>query len=160
MLAQYRCHIYPAFETNAWHNSFRRQNKEAARLENLRHGFSWKLLWISFNYLGFVWRCYKKFRLGISKIIAILIPCYSGKFSLIATKFITTQGLFCQCLKNPRNRSMPSCWKRHLKNDTSQSNKYPRATLSKWQIMALMCSTKVVEKSKPKKFRLQRESNP
>ena len=37
--------------------------------------------------------------------------------------------LFCQCLKNVKNRCMPSCQKRRLKNDTSQSNKYPRATL-------------------------------
>ena len=63
-LAQFRCHIYLAFETYKWHNGFRRQSKEVARLENLRHGFSWKLLSVNFNCVGLVWGCYKKLYLA------------------------------------------------------------------------------------------------
>ena len=100
MLAQYRCHAYLAFETNTWHNSFLRQNKEVARLEYIPHGFSWKLLRVNFNCLGIVWSCYKKFHLGISKMMQFLSVERLRKLlvtytisSLITTKFIILYNL-------------------------------------------------------------------
>ena len=111
VLAQYRCCIYLVFETNTWHNSFRRHNikklfvrKSTAQiflkvvvsklwqfracLRLLQKNSSWH---IKNNYNFYLLR-------GLEKI-----TFYSDKLSLITTKFIinfySIEGLSCQCLK-------------------------------------------------------------